>query len=146
MLLHLSKRILLFKTKVSLDRIATYLDEDEVTDQVCSLKKSHSSPQASPNDEGLGIDNGSFQWNAVQEKKADEGKTKAQKKVSSASSADTIVELPSETNEESADHQFELKDISVRFPDGKLTCITGPTASGKTAMLVRFLSLRYWRR
>ena len=32
--------------------------------------------------------------------------------------------------------EFELKDISVKFPEGKLTIVTGPTASGKTALLV----------
>ena len=58
----------------------------------------------------------------------------------SSVSSDTIMETSLETNGES-DHQFELKDISVKFPDGKLTCITGPTASGKSALLVSFVSL-----
>ncbi|KAG6835326.1 hypothetical protein H0H93_002661 [Arthromyces matolae] len=35
------------------------------------------------------------------------------------------------------DHRFELRDIDIRFPEGELTLITGPTASGKTALLVR---------
>jgi ABC-type multidrug transport system fused ATPase/permease subunit len=32
--------------------------------------------------------------------------------------------------------RFELKDITVKFPEGQLTVVTGPTASGKTALLV----------
>lgn len=34
------------------------------------------------------------------------------------------------------DHRFELKDLNIRFPEGELTVVTGPTASGKTALLV----------
>ena len=39
---------------------------------------------------------------------------------------------------ENGDHRFELRDITVMFPEGQLTVVTGPTASGKTALLVRF--------
>ena len=34
-------------------------------------------------------------------------------------------------------HKFELRDITVRFPEELLAVVTGPTASGKTAVLVR---------
>ena len=34
------------------------------------------------------------------------------------------------------DRKFQLKDITVVFPQGKLSVIMGPTASGKTALLV----------
>ncbi|EAU87480.2 ATP-binding cassette transporter [Coprinopsis cinerea okayama7 len=37
------------------------------------------------------------------------------------------------------EQRFELKDVTVRFPEGKLTVITGPTASGKTALLMAVL-------
>jgi energy-coupling factor transporter ATP-binding protein EcfA2 len=37
---------------------------------------------------------------------------------------------------ENMDHRFELRDLNVRFPESKLSLITGPTASGKTALLV----------
>ncbi|KAF9258418.1 hypothetical protein L218DRAFT_964491 [Marasmius fiardii PR-910] len=36
-------------------------------------------------------------------------------------------------------YKFELRDISVIFPDGKLTVVTGPTASGKTSLLLAVL-------
>jgi excinuclease UvrABC ATPase subunit len=39
---------------------------------------------------------------------------------------------------ENGDHRFELRDMNVRFPEGELSVITGPTASGKTALLVCF--------
>ena len=35
---------------------------------------------------------------------------------------------------------FELRNLSVKFPEGKLTVVTGPTASGKTALLVSSIS------
>jgi excinuclease UvrABC ATPase subunit len=87
--------------------------------------------------EGLGIENGTFTWNAVEEEKSKEDEPK----VKTTSSEVTVAETGSESIEESADHRFELKDITVNFPDGKLSCITGPTASGKTALLVCFMPL-----
>jgi len=35
------------------------------------------------------------------------------------------------------EQHFELRDIDIKFSEGRLTLITGPTASGKTALLVR---------
>lgn len=64
------------------------------------------------------------------------------------------ITLPAGTNdEEGADrasitgsaneneHRFELRDLTVIFPEGELTVVTGPTASGKTALLVSLLFL-----
>lgn len=125
------------QAKVSMDRIAVYLDEDEVTDQVSTLKKSRNTPADSANDdEGLGIEKGTFRWNKVEEEVAKDATSDGKK--SRVSSEDTIAvsENGSDSDSESTDHKFELKDISVKFPDGQLTCVTGPTASGKTALLV----------
>ena len=127
-----------FQTKVALDRISTYLDEDEVTDQVSTLKKSREAPSDSAHDdEGLGIENGSFKWNAVEENEKEQNNATPRSRVATD---DTIAVSTSENNSlsdaESTDHRFELKNISVNFPDGHLTCVTGPTASGKTALLV----------
>ena len=33
-------------------------------------------------------------------------------------------------------HKFELRDITVRFPEGLLSVVTGATASWETALLV----------
>lgn len=109
-----------------------------MTEQVSTLKKSRAAPSDSANDDdGFGIDNGSFKWNAVEEK--DKEQKDADPK-SRAASEDTIAVSTSESSSlsdaESADHRFELRNISVIFPDGQLTCVTGPTASGKTALLV----------
>ncbi|SCV70403.1 BQ2448_1797 [Microbotryum intermedium] len=39
----------------------------------------------------------------------------------------------------SADTAFRLRDLTIAFPKGKLTVISGPTGSGKTSMLLALL-------
>lgn len=43
---------------------------------------------------------------------------------------------PSPTSDSSTEPRFELRDIDIVFPHGQLTLVTGPTASGKTALLL----------
>lgn len=107
-----------------------------MSDQVSSLKKSRSGPSlAGEDDDGLGIENGSFKWNEVEESKDQQ---KPDLKTSTSSLGDeTDTAVGTQSNiEEPTDHHFELRDISVSFPEGELSVITGPTASGKTALLV----------
>ena len=131
-----------FQTKVALDRIATYLDEDEVDEQVSSLKRSRFG--ASVDDDtakGLGIENGTFKWNEVEQK--DDVTAKTSDSVASTPTDDAVVQ---EADDEighgslagsmASDHRFELRDVSIMFPERQLTVVTGPTASGKTALLV----------
>ena len=130
-----------------MDRIQGYTDEDEVDGQVSSLK---GDTEEHRNQEGLGIVKGSFKWNEVEEK---DGKDKG--KVTGSNVLDTESDAASTLGAEAAsERRFELRDISVIFPDEQLTvvtgtafspacfftvftlCSTGPTASGKTALLV----------
>jgi len=113
---------------VSLDRIATFLKEDEVSDQVSTLKRGDSGMPDDGDDDGLGIENGSFKWNEVEETD-EERKNNEVKRTDN----DNGATLGPEVEEES---RFELRDIHVTFPEGQLSLITGPTASGKTALLV----------
>lgn len=133
-----------FQTGIALNRISVYLDEDEVTEQVSSLKRDVSRPISveSAHDKGLGLENASFKWNEVEESIGGKDKLPDNRPVSSTFSTaetTTLLEEPSEGAENTlpADHHFELHDLSVRFPEGELSVITGPTASGKTALLVR---------
>ncbi|KJA19718.1 hypothetical protein HYPSUDRAFT_1094370 [Hypholoma sublateritium FD-334 SS-4] len=132
---------------IALDRISVYLDEDEVTEQVCSLKKTHFGPDAtSDDDEGLGLEDATLRWNRVSES-AKGGKGPSRNgDVSSATSisGDTAVADSSGSSTEDEDNKgddrgFRLREISVVFPENKLTVITGPTASGKTALLLAVL-------
>ena len=108
--------VFMMQTKVALDRIQGYIDEDEVDEQVSSLKEGiegHSSK------EGLGIIKGSFKWNEVEEK--DKNKGKATKSSTSNAESDTASTLIDAV----LDRRFELRDISVIFPGGQLTVVTG---------------------
>ena len=116
------------QSKVALARIAKFLDEDEVPDQVSSIK--HTSTTTSALQTGLGIENASFKWNEVEEE--DEQTKKISHAPDSSATSGTTLADTDET-----DHKFELRDLSVMFPEGALSLITGPTASGKTALLVR---------
>jgi hypothetical protein len=89
-----------------LSRISKFLDEDEVSNDVSALKST--SVEEVEATSGLVIEKGSFKWNEV----AKDDKTKSSELV--------------ETSDEEA--HFELRDISVSFPEGKLTCVVGPTA------------------
>ena len=109
-----------------MNRISVYLQEDEVTEQVSSLKKEAADPDLILEEDGFGLEHASFKWNEVEET--------AESGTSPDHSRDTSVDS---TVSNEVDHKFELRDISILFPERKLSIVTGPTASGKTALLVR---------
>ncbi|KAF7346252.1 ATP-dependent bile acid permease [Mycena sanguinolenta] len=106
----------LLQAGVALSRISKFLEEDEVSDGVSALKLQPAEDDSVSS--GLVIENGSFKWNEL----AEDDHTKPPE-------AETSIE----------ETRFELRDISVSFPEGKLTCVVGPTASGKTALLQALL-------
>ncbi|KAI0634381.1 hypothetical protein C8Q77DRAFT_1056057 [Trametes polyzona] len=116
----------LMETKVALDRIASFLDEEEVDQQASTLKKG-SSPQT-VEESGVKIIDGTFRWNRSTSKSKD-----------TPASASQGTTPASSATSDSTDGVFELKDINVTFPEGRLTLVTGPTASGKTALLMALL-------
>ena len=140
------------QTGVALKRIAVYLEEDEVTDQVSSLKRDYSQPHLpGAEDDDLGLESATFKWNEVAEhadNDSDKGKsnsgppsptTSSEADESGTAVGDSASERSAENIEGNGERVFELRDISVRFPPGELTVVTGPTASGKTALLVCYL-------
>ncbi|KAF8508697.1 multidrug resistance-associated ABC transporter [Gautieria morchelliformis] len=133
----------ILESGVAIDRIATFLSEDEVDAEVSSLKRGSILRFEAVDDLRLGLEHASFKWNAVEA-----GKSKGPSSVPETLSKSTASVVESEpvpgdslsvTSQEGADHQFELRDISVIFPDRQLTVVTGPTASGKTALLMALL-------
>ena len=127
-----------FQTKVALDRIATYLDEDEVDEQVSSLKGSRFGASVDGDTvtmKGLGIENGSFKWNEV-EQKDDVAAETASTPTDAVQGAGDETERGSLTGSVAGNHRFELRDVNIMFPERQLTVVAGPTASGKTALLV----------
>lgn len=93
-----------------------------VPDWVSSLKRSEHITKGPAK---IAFENASFRWNSG---KQAIGATQA--KPSSTASPEATE--PGET-------YFRLDNLSVNFPAGKLTVITGPTGSGKTAMLTALL-------
>jgi excinuclease UvrABC ATPase subunit len=99
---------------------------------------------------GLGIENGSFKWNEVEEKVDDKDKSKAGGVAKGKNVAPTPpeqvvpdtddgAESSSVAASDASEYRFELRDIDIVFPERQLTVVTGPTASGKTALLVNTL-------
>lgn len=122
---------------VTLQRIETFLNEDEVDEQVSSIKRANMNAGSRPTYTEFGLKHATFRWNAVEEKVGeDKSKNKKTRDPAPSNVTDaTIVETNDGTSTERA---FNLSDISVVFPEGELSVITGPTASGKTALLVTF--------
>ena len=111
-----------------------YLDEEEVDDQVSVMKRASVVPTDC--DDSLGFDHASFKWNGAEER--DKGKGKQLSATSSQSDVAVIASESESTIETvDTDHHFELRDLNALFPRGALTLVTGPTASGKSALLVR---------
>lgn len=122
---------------MALKRIEVFLSEEEVDEQVSTIKRTNVGVSTTKTTE-FGIKDGTFLWNSVKEDELPKGSKKKTLKnrdgYSSSSDADSASGSTLTTTKE---HIFELADISVIFPDGELSVITGPTASGKTALLVR---------
>ena len=108
-----------------------------------TLKRSHFGASAGDDDatKGLGIEKGTFKWNEVEEKDDDTAKTPESVALTptddAVQGASDETERGSTTGSEASNHRFELRDIDIVFPERQLTVVTGPTASGKTALLVR---------
>ena len=102
-----------------------------------SLKKDYSEPHSFGGDEGLGLECATLQWNEVVEV-MEKGKQSGQNKSSTISleTDETSTVVDAEINGDRSDRVFELRNVTIRFPEGELTVVTGPTASGKTALLV----------
>jgi hypothetical protein len=130
---------MLLTTQVAIDRINQFLDEDEVPTFVSSLLEDEVDVPGNSKDETLGVENGWFRWN-----KATDSDVKPSKKApiwkfwrrqnSKAAKNATLPTAAPGANSNGAGSgtttpalRFELRDINVIFPTGKLTVVTGPT-------------------
>ncbi|KAJ3361542.1 hypothetical protein GGF31_002219 [Allomyces arbusculus] len=103
--------IRLFETKVSINRIQAYLDDVDVVDYTVDSART----------EGpyIGAVNATLSWPAGS-------------RSSMAPVAETTPLLGAPSSQPAS---FQLKDISLSIPRGKLTVILGPTGAGKTMLL-----------
>ncbi|WRT70588.1 uncharacterized protein IL334_007586 [Kwoniella shivajii] len=127
--------VIILQSLVSVKRIEDFLAEDEVPDWVCSLKRSSNPREAAPTK--IGFENATLRWN-----------TGKQSEPKSSPSTTITVQPPSPQGStsttaidstEAEEAFFALSDLNVDFPIGKLSVITGPTGSGKTAILTALL-------
>jgi ABC-type transport system involved in cytochrome bd biosynthesis fused ATPase/permease subunit len=132
---------------VSLDRIAAFLAEDDVTDQVSSLSNNFAEPTLPGFEErGIGIVDASFRWNETKPPKNSDNQHSPSSVFSTSNAginvdSEIAISINGSLISEPMDNRFELRDISIIFPEGKLSVIIGPTASGKTALLVCLTSV-----
>ena len=108
-----------------------------MTEQVSSLKEvsSETRIQGLSEEDRLGLEHATLKWNEVEEKKEEEDPKKAKAVATVAlptTTAEGILDSQSDSGTAvsagEADHKFELKDITVMFPERQLSLITGPTA------------------
>lgn len=133
------------KVKISVERIVKFLGEPEVERLANSVNENdpgrlHSESEGSPARKhpgpviAVGIENGNFLW------------AEPVVQISGQTASTTNPTTPRanlENLQEHASRQFQLRDINVHFPVGKLSIITGRTASGKTALLRALLGEMY---
>ncbi|OCF31742.1 ATP-binding cassette transporter [Kwoniella heveanensis BCC8398] len=130
--------VIMLQAHVSVKRIEDFLAEDEVPDWVSSLKRLPESQNGVPTK--IGFENASFRWNT--------GKQSDSAKPSKANGADSQAQPASPANSTGTtavnsstpeDTYFVLSDLNVSFPIGKMSVVTGPTGSGKSAILTALL-------
>lgn len=125
-----------------------FLSEDEVSEEMSALKYTGPVDPALAEDDRLGILNASFKWNEVEEEKEKESdkdkkdglKTRVLKLFKRKSRSAGVPDSPetdpgdsvSVSGQSSEERKFELRDVNIVFPQGKLTLVTGPS------MLFRF--------
>ncbi|KAJ1310996.1 hypothetical protein OPQ81_009504 [Rhizoctonia solani] len=102
----------LLHASVSMQRIQTFLDETEVEDWASSIKRPDEALDTEVVSNKIGFQNASFVWHLNPSEIVDPIKSHA---------------------------DFKLADITLEFPLGRLTLITGATGSGKSSLLAALL-------
>ncbi|CAE6397156.1 unnamed protein product [Rhizoctonia solani] len=130
------------RTLVSLQRIETYLSEEEVPDHVSTLKRS-SPTSFAPTETRLGCKNASFRWPTISTIDRKTGEAPKPQQLSRWTGFLIMLRLRKKADPPKAlepaiteeDQPFNLHDISVVFPEGVLSLVYGPTGSGKSSLL-----------
>ncbi|GMK54458.1 hypothetical protein CspeluHIS016_0110440 [Cutaneotrichosporon spelunceum] len=136
---------------VSVKRTQDFFEEGEVPDWVSSLK-SHDNGPIDDSKNKIGFKNATFKWitGAKIEPAAENGAAApplieitdadADADTSGGANASTDANVGNAHDVESIESAvFELSEITIDFPAGKLSVVSGPTGAGKTAILVGLL-------
>lgn len=115
-----------------------------VPDWVSSLKRR---PETESGSKKIGFTKATLQWNSGKQaetkvadaKPADKPLTKMKRAFFGRPAASTPTESEITAVEPAPEPVFQLTDLNVDFPTGKLSVVSGPTGSGKTAILTALL-------
>lgn len=121
-----------------------HTDTRAVPEWVSSLKQR---PEATSASQKIGFKHATLQWNtgkqAVSEAKDTDAKTKKSapngNSNGNGNGAAAVANGNIVATVEEEEVPFQLVDLSVDFPAGKLTVVSGPTGSGKSAILTALL-------
>ncbi|GAA5873644.1 hypothetical protein JCM1840_002987 [Sporobolomyces johnsonii] len=120
----------LLQTYVCIQRLEQFFEEPEVDSWVSALREETASSSSTSAFRDVGITNGTFRYSEEAKTDADAAGT-----INGASAAPSVGHNPFEAQEP----EFELKDITVAFPEGKLSLVVGPTGSGKSSLFLALL-------
>ena len=119
-----------------------------VPDWVSSLKRK---PETESESRKIGFTKATLQWNSGQQADSKVAEVKTQdkplKKIKRAffgrptpdAAPSTSTDSSETAVEATPEPVFQLADLNVEFPTGKLSVVSGPTGSGKTAILTALL-------
>ena len=115
-----------------------------VPDWVSSLKRR---PETESESKKIGFTKATLQWNSGKQaeskgadvKPADKPLTKVKRAFFGRPATSTPIESETTAVEPAPEPVFQLTDLNVDFPTGKLSVVSGPTGSGKTAILTALL-------
>ncbi|KAK0518167.1 hypothetical protein OC842_007873, partial [Tilletia horrida] len=136
----------LAETYTSLKRVENFLEEEDVPESVQSALIHPSTPF----DERLGCDSATFRWRLKAAKKDGAPVTEQKKKTGAFSRLTSTFrrrknaskDAKKAGDDEEQDEElkpFELVDVSLSCPVGKLTLVCGATGSGKSSLLSALL-------
>ncbi len=149
--------VILLQSHVAIKRIEDFLGENEgeqqlslvtfqsetestVPDWVSSLKRASDKPPADYVTK-IGFENATLCWNsgAQSERSPKPSITNPLVRIAPPSPGSSNDTTAVESSDTPPPQVFNLTDLNVSFPIGKLSVITGPTGSGKSAMLTALL-------
>ncbi|BEI93418.1 uncharacterized protein CcaverHIS019_0510460 [Cutaneotrichosporon cavernicola] len=120
---------------VSVKRTQDFFEEDEVPEWVSSLK---GHDDGSTKDTKIGFKKATLKWNAGAQDEADAKNGTAEPPLIEVTDTDADTDTTHDV-ESMENAVFELSDITIDFPVGKMSVVSGPTGAGKTAILVGLL-------
>ncbi|KAM0747040.1 P-loop containing nucleoside triphosphate hydrolase protein [Meredithblackwellia eburnea MCA 4105] len=141
----------ILQTYVSIERLENFMAEPEVEPWVSAFRSDTSNTSHAPTTK-VGIVGGKFRYQDMTTHAPSAAAVASAPSPSVVPVPVVTVDPPSEivappttafvpgtAEEVEAERAFELRDIDVEFPEGKLSLLCGPTGSGKTSVLLALL-------